>query len=70
MTHDCNTPHGEVCNRLVEVDCKVATLERNDEDKERRMRDLERTIWRAVGAVGILNGIFVAAMAILEYFKK
>ena len=51
--------------RLMKVEMKVENLDKDihgDEGLSRRLRELEKTIWKATGAFGVFY-------AIINYFK-
>lgn len=52
--------------RLIKIEGKVSMLEDKTKDHETRMRDIEKTIWKAFGAVALLNVILFIILSLIE----
>lgn len=52
--------------RLIKIEGKVSMLEDKTKDHETRMRDIEKTIWKAFGAVALLNVVLAVILALME----
>ena len=50
----------EQSERMVKVEVNTRILVKNDEDKEKRIRSLEREKWRQRGAIAIIGTVFTA----------
>lgn len=53
-------PEKEVCMHHSGLEARIVTCENNDKDIFSRLRDLEKTVWQAAGASGIIYGIVTA----------
>lgn len=66
-THEPDEFMSNEGQRLTWVEKDVELLKANDHDKEVRIRDIEKTIWKAFGATSLLQ---VAIVIVVEVFKR
>lgn len=60
------------CDRLVVVEVEVNVLKQFKTDMENRMRSVERTIWKAVGALALIvflsdAGFFAFLLTLIKH---